>query len=546
MAKDLDLADIQGNILQAYGRQGFPAGRCLLLHVNKGREQQAREALDKLRKEVTTAELWPSSRTQNLRNAYNITAVKPDVTVNIAFTFNGLIALGVPVRTLRGMPDEFQEGMLKRATILRDCFEDGKSIEDLWDPVWTNELREGGEDHQVHVLIVLNAYYKQEKYASPQAALNAKTTYLASLCGEGKGLTLLKGHKGPHGQEEIYQDMAVLPSPEKEHFGFTDGIGDPVFEGQYPDDTVMAQAVIGQGKLAADQSWVPLATGEFLLGHADEAQETPGSAMPIAFSRNGTFMAYRKLHQNVQAFHCYIESKAADYAAIHGITQEEANETLRAKMAGRWSDGIPLMHAPTYGEWRAEQALLATLPEDARTKRMDEILKNFSYSSDPDGSRCPFSSHLRRSNPRDMLDPTVNPSAAGQAKQKATSVLNNRRRVLRRGLPYGTSGPNIPDSEEHGVLMMVVCASLFRQFEFLQQQWLQYGLDFQSGNDTCPIVGNHGAASKFVIETTMESRKPPFICESMPQFVEVRGGAYFFIPSMTALRLITQGLTDPT
>jgi Dyp-type peroxidase family len=546
MAKDLDLADIQGNILQAYGRQGFPAGRCLLLHVNKGREQQAREALDKLRKEVTTAELWPSSRTQNLRSAYTITAVKPDVTVNIAFTFNGLIALGVPVRTLRGMPDEFQEGMLKRATILRDCFEDGKSIEDLWDPVWTNELREGGEDHQVHVLIVLNAYYNQEKYASPQAALNAKTTYLASLCGKDKGLTLLKGHKGPHGQEETYQDMAVLPSPEKEHFGFTDGIGDPVFEGQYPDDTVMAQAVIGQGKLAADQSWVPLATGEFLLGHADEAQETPGSAMPIAFSRNGTFMAYRKLHQNVQAFHRYIESKAADYAAIHGITQEEANETLRAKMAGRWSDGIPLMHAPTYGEWRAEQALLATLPEDARTKRMDEILKNFSYSSDPDGSRCPFSSHLRRSNPRDMLDPTVNPSAAGQAKQKATSVLNNRRRVLRRGLPYGTSGPNIPDSEEHGVLMMVVCASLFRQFEFLQQQWLQYGLDFQSGNDTCPIVGNHGAASKFVIETTMQSRKPPFICESMPQFVEVRGGAYFFIPSMTALRLITQGLTDPT
>jgi deferrochelatase/peroxidase EfeB len=144
-----------------------------------------------------------------------------------------------------------------------------------------------------------------------------------------------------------------------------------------------------------------------------------------------------------------------------------------------------------------------------------------------------------------MLDPTVSP-AAGDAPPRATSVLNNRRRILRRGLPYGQSGPGISDQEDHGVLMLVVCASLFRQFEFVQQQWLQYGLDFQSGNDTCPIVGNHGHAAKHVIEAAPDSDKPPFLCDHIPQFVEVRGGAYFFVPSMTALRLIAQGLTDPT
>lgn len=543
MSKELDLADIQGNILQPYGRQGFPVARCILLHVNENHQQEARACLDQLRRQVTTAELWPSSRTRKLRGSYRVTAQKPEVAINIAFTFFGLLALGVPVRTLRGMPDEFQEGMLKRAQILRDLHDDQQSIVDLWDQVWVNELKPDGNSKQVHVLITLNAYRDQKRYNSPEDALDAKYQELVGLCGADKGMSILDGHRGA---STYYQDMAVLENPEKEHFGFTDGIGDPVFEGQYPDDDVMAKAVIGQGKLTASQEWVPLATGEFLLGHADEAQETPGSAMPIPFSRNGTFMAYRKLHQNVNAFHQYIHAQAAVYASIHGVSQEEADETLRAKMAGRWSDGIPLMHAPTYAKWQEELALLNRLPEQEKQQRLDKILRDFTYAADPDGSRCPFSSHLRRSNPRDMLDPTVTPPPPGQPAPKATSVLNNRRRILRRGLPYGKSGDGISDQEEHGVLMLVVCASLFRQFEFVQQQWLQYGLDFQSGNDTCPVVGNHGPESKFVIEASEESGKPPFICAHMPQFVEVRGGAYFFVPSMTALRLIAQGLIDPT
>jgi deferrochelatase/peroxidase EfeB len=199
------------------------------------------------------------------------------------------------------------------------------------------------------------------------------------------------------------------------------------------------------------------------------------------------------------------------------------------------------MKAPTYAEWRKLQIEI----KDKSAVEQAKILTDFSYAGDADGSRCPFSSHLRRSNPRDMLDPMVPASKAGQPSQ-ATTVLNNRRRILRRGLPYGQSGPGISDAEEHGVLMLVVCASLFRQFEFIQQQWLQYGLDFQSGNDTCPLLGNHDEHSKFVVEASADSGKPPFICDAMPQFVEMRGGAYFFIPSMSSLRLITQGLTDPT
>jgi hypothetical protein len=138
---------------------------------------------------------------------------------------------------------------------------------------------------------------------------------------------------------------------------------------------------------------------------------------------------------------------------------------------------------------------------------------------------------------------------------KEGSVLNNRRRILRRGLPYGDSPEGTLDTDEHGIVMLAVCANLSRQFEFMQQQWLNYGLDSNAGNDTCPIVGNHsdgtagrkhGPKAKFVIPSSPESGRPPFIIEGIPQFVETRGGEYFFVPSMTALRMIAMGVVDPT
>jgi hypothetical protein len=107
----------------------------------------------------------------------------------------------------------------------------------------------------------------------------------------------------------------------------------------------------------------------------------------------------------------------------------------------------------------------------------------------------------------------------------------------------------VPDSAEHGIIMLVVCANLFRQFEFVQQQWINYGLDANAGNDTCPLVGNHSAdapKAKYVIAADPASGRPPFVVEGLPQFVETRGGEYFFVPSMTALRMIGMGVVDPT
>ena len=170
---------------------------------------------------------------------------------------------------------------------------------------------------------------------------------------------------------------------------------------------------------------------------------------------------------------------------------------------------------------------------------------NFVFRCDPAGAACPVTAHLRRVNTRDMLDPyfdSTNP------KLWMGSVLNNRRRILRRGLPYGEVGAGASDAGEHGIIFMAVCASLFRQFEFVQQQWIQYGLDFNVGNDTYPLVGNHGPDKPvdYVIPVDPNGAGAPFICKGVPQFVETRGGEYFFVPSMTALRMIGMGVVDPT
>ena len=148
---------------------------------------------------------------------------------------------------------------------------------------------------------------------------------------------------------------------------------------------------------------------------------------------------------------------------------------------------------------------------------------------------------MRRVNTRDGLAPSGTEG----------SVLNNRRRILRRGLPYGNSATSVSDADEHGIIMLIGCASLFRQFEFVQQQWINYGLDANAGNDTCPLTGNHeggadGPKAKFVIASDPKSGRPPFVVEGIPQFVETRGGEYFFVPSMTALRMIGMGVVDPT
>ena len=529
----LNLADIQGNVVRAYGAYGYARARYFFLHIDDA--AAGRAFIDTVRKRVTTAERW--ARGGDGHKATGNFIARPKVTLNIAFTFYGLLALDLPTRTLRDLPDAFIDGMAKRADILGDIRD---SAPDKWDRVWQHT--DGPESDRVHVWISMNALIQSDGEAVPE--LETETQWLRDLCGATNGVRLLSGN-GP--QDLDYQDAGakLADGPDgkvptgKEHFGYTDGIGNPVFEGQYPPE-VEKVAVIGRGKIMPDQSWKPIATGEFLIGHPDESQGLPAASKPWEFTHNGSFLVYRKLHQNVATFANYIDRMAEEYARLMDTPANHAAEIIKAKMAGRWTDGVPLMAAGTYSDW---QAFKEKWKGRERSPEFRVALIDFKYRDDIDGIKCPVSAHIRRANTRDTLDPNL---ASKDPKDWGGSALNKRRRILRRGLPYGDFNPNATDESEQGIIFIVVCADIFRQFEFVQQQWIQYGLDFNAGNDTCPMLGTHDETSKFVIASDPKTKKPPFICSGLPQFVTTRGGDYFFLPSMTALRMMAMGTIDPT
>jgi Dyp-type peroxidase family len=458
----LNATDIQGFVLRGYN---LPLARYIFLHFEH--PQRARRLIGRLLGVITTGQRWDQGK-------------KPQSTVNIAFTHAGLVSLDLPIATILSFPVEFQQGMKARAGILGDK---GANSPERWDPIW--------HDDRVHAWLGVNA--------QSQPALEAACADLQNILEETEGAIIAGA-----------QDAAAIvldgKPTAKEHFRFTDGFGNPDYLG------VERKAQPGQGKLTSDGTWVPLATGELLLGYADEAGELPVAPVPHLLASNGTFMVYRKLHQNVATFRQYLNEWGKAYPG--------GKEKLASKFIGRWRDGTPVELSPD------EPAPSIT--------RDPNLSTNFTYGDDLDGTRCPIGAHIRRVNPRDAFG--------------FNGRLINRRRITRRGLPYGTfvpEGKPVVDTEDRGTIFMALNASISRQFEFVQQQWINYGNDAHLGNERDPLMGNHGGKGRFVVQGDTTPTNPPFICSHLPNFVELRGGDYFFLPSITALRMIALGVVDP-
>ena len=457
----LDATDIQGFVLRGYA---LPFARYMFLEIADA--QRGRQFISSLLGQITTGEHWDAG--------------KPDWTLNIAFTHKGLVNLNLPDASLLTFPVEFVQGMKARGEILGDT---GRNAPEQWDAVWNHG--------RVDVWLAVNSKTKE--------TLDARCADLLHLMSETGGAKMLDAQDAG----AFFIDGHWSP---KEHFGYTDGFGNPDFLG------VERNTQPGQGKLMPDGSWVPLATGELLLGYADEAGELPVAPVPHLLASNGSFMVYRKLHQNVATFRRYIDEKGALYGG--------GKEKLAAKIIGRWRDGTPVELSPD-----------APNQELVKDKQRNV---NFTFGHDVGGERCPVGAHIRRTNPRDAFG--------------FNGKLINRRRITRRGLPYGQYVPQdqpVRDEDEHGIIFMALNTSLFRQFEFVQQQWIEYGNDARLGNDKDMLMGNHNGHDRYTIQGTEDPTNPPFVCGRLPNFVELRGGDYFFLPSMTALRMIAAGTVDP-
>jgi deferrochelatase/peroxidase EfeB len=182
---------------------------------------------------------------------------------------------------------------------------------------------------------------------------------------------------------------------------------------------------------------------------------------------------------------------------------------VAAKMMGRWRDGVSLM----------------ARSHDRESGSTDEPDNDFDFGTDdPQGLQCPLGAHIRRANPRGSLQP-------GDPMQP---TIMKRHRLLRRGRSYETKQDGAP--AEKGILFVGICADLERQFEFLQQSWVGSSAFNGLVNEPDPItsVCPAGAERVFTIPTTSGS----ITLGGLKDFVTVRGGGYFFMPSRSAVQFL--------
>ena len=432
---------------------------------------------------------WLESHIDQITSA---AADKPHQVINIAFTHQGLKTLGLPESSLRTFAREWQESMVtpERSARLGDTQHNDPRD---WD--W-------GGPYQERIDVLWCGFFDSSKSCNAWQDTMQNLPFLTAV-------TAFDSHQLPQN---------------KEHFGFRDGVSQPAIKGLHNSKETFNQ----------------LAPGEFILGYRNEYDEVvAGPTVDTAldqhlqltadkqgksyFGHNGSYLVFRQLRQDVKAFWEYADQQSIDeYHKSH----PQARLLYAAKMVGRWPNGNPI--AP--GATAQPSAGIAHAPDNS-----------FTFENDKGGLGCPIGSHIRRANPRATFD--------GQKKAKDALKTSNRHRILRRGRSYGLplasamTGEAFLDAEDNGdprgLLFICLNSDIARQFEFVQQTWLNNSKFRGLHDEVDPIAG---VKPKDQLTTAHHFSIPgkPFRhrLRQVPSVVRVRGGAYFFLPSIRALKFL--------
>lgn len=529
----LNLTEIQGNIIAGFNKDHQ---RFLFLRIDNAAKAKLwlKSMIPHVSNTKDVKEFNDKFRMLRRKNGADPTPNLLSATwLNIAFTSSGIAAIG---QNTAGMPPEFVAGMASRSAIIGDI---GNSAPAHWQAAFS--------DHdKLHIVVMI----------ASDSELDLMTRSLAVIDGLlAGGLTLLLDQPG----ENLTGALAG-----HEQFGFKDGVSQPGVKGfttpvnNAPPPNTGLQGVPGQ-----DMLW----PGQFVIGYETQIPVTvvgfdgpnpnqgPVSSAGPAWTKDGSFLVFRKLAQDVAGF----RKNVADTAATLGIP----TDVLGAKFVGRYASGCPMQPTP----YEVDTDVLPTLsanaedgfptnfdtrsgdPSDVHPELLDpNLINNFEYGppfptnpptlplkpQDPFGTFVPRAGHIRKVYPRDELFLLAAPNPAGNADPASAldESFTQTKRLLRRGIPYGPAFEPPPAPQpERGLLFLAYQASIANQFEFVQQSWINNpdfpepgdGLDpvmsqMPPGNITCPIKG---ATKTF----------------NVPHFVTTSGGEYFFQPSISTLGL---------
>ena len=298
---------------------------------------------------------------------------------------------------------------------------------------------------------------------------------------------------------QLVRELATSNLRGQEPFGFRDGISQPLVEG-----------LSKKGPAATT-----LRFGEFVLGYPNEYGRLTDQAQldgAPEVGRNGSYLIFRQLRQDVRGFWRFLDGAAR---RLDGTADPEQRLRLAAKLVGRWPGGASLTLSPE-------------VDDPARAEDND-----FDYHDlDRHGALCPIGAHVRRSNPRDSLDPKPG--------TEKSLELNRRHRLVRRGREFGSQlTPDEaledppPGEKERGLHFICLNANISRQFEFVQGTWLNSPKFAGLYDDADPLVGpSKPYGGTFTIQSDGVRER----LTDVPRFVSVRGGAYFFLPGLSAVR----------
>lgn len=453
---EVDLDDIQGLLMRGYG--DHPEAVFLLLRVRDA--AAARRWLAQV--EVSVARRDAGNR----RDA---------PALQLAFTAQGLLALGVRESIVDEFAAEFREGMDKspnRSTRLGDV---DASAPQAW--AW------GHCASMPHALLML--YARRGELAAFRARVDAAWA---------EGFELLR----------VLPTVDSSGAGDEEPFGFKDGLSQPRLDwrrerpvGDETRQTYTNLSCLGEFVLGYPNEYGALSDRPLLNPGRDPDGLLPRDELGLAdLGRNGSYLVLRQLDQDVAQF--------------------ERWSGTAERMVGRTHDGVPLTATPV------------------------DPKSDFGFDDDAQGLHCPVGAHIRRSNPRNADLPggpacpitsfkrTLGLDPEARAQDLVASTRFHR--LLRRGRKY-----------DGGLHFIALNANIGRQFEFVQGAWLTSSHFNALSAESDPLLGPRvPRADGHPVDAFSMPRAdgPADRLTGLPRFVTVRGGAYFFLPGVRALRFL--------